>query len=196
MTLALYPTSPKPLIGYSVEPLFFTQKTATKSGADVTEKMWDTARYKITLPYRVSVTDAATLLNFHEARYGAYDEFDFIDFHSRAWTGVYIGTGDGVEDTFDMPCTTFDSTTIKVDDVAISAVRYGLSSGGGVNGRGQVIFYFTADVPSDSVITIDFTGKRVYPVRFESDSLRYRTLPQFSSSAEMLELQTSLISQR
>lgn len=84
MTVALYPTTINPLLGYSVEPMFSTQRTPTKSGADVAEKLWDTARYRIRLPYRVSVTDAATLLNFHEARYGAYEAFDFFDFHSRA----------------------------------------------------------------------------------------------------------------
>ena len=193
MTVALYPTSINPVPGYIVEPVFSLQKTPTKSGVDVSEKLWGTARYRIKLPYRVSVTNAATLLNFHEARLGSYEAFDFIDFHRRSWTGAFVAVSDATTPTFDLPvygCA--DGDCVGYISGSSSPVAFG--SGTGANGRDRMTF---AGPPiSGAIITCDVVGQRVFTVRFESDNLPYRTIPQFSGGVEMLELQVSLVSQR
>ena len=193
MTVALYPTSISPLPGYIVEPVFSLQKTQTKSGVDVSEKLWSASRHRIKLLYQVSVTNAATLLNFHEARLGSYEAFDFIDFNRRAWVGAFVAASDATTPTFDLPvygCAEADC----VGYISGSSSPVAFGSGTGANGRDRMTFQ--GPPIKGSIITCDVVGQRVYTVRFEFDNLPYKTLPQFSGGVEMLELQVSLVSQR
>lgn len=198
MTVALYPATVDPLIGYSVEPIYFTQRTPTKSGADVAEKLWDTPRFRIRLPYRVNVTDLATLMNFHHARSGSYEAFDFIDLHTRKWDDVYISTGDGTEVRFEVPFANISAQVVKVDGVTqVGVTDYTVSAGTGENGRDRIQFEVGSTPPDGDVITLTVPNEnRFYTVRFEKDNIQYRTLPTFTSGAENLELNVSLISQR
>ena len=197
MALELYPTTVDPLIGYLVEPIYYTQRTPTKSGADVAEKLWDTPRFRIRMQYRVSTPDATTILNFHHARRGSHEEFDFIDLHARPWTDVYVGTGDGSTRDFDCDVPT-SGCAVLVDGVVQTPVTdYTFGSGTGDNGRDQILFTVGGTPPDGDVITVNgATGTRYYVVRFENDSLPYRTLPQFTDGVERLEFQVVLISQR
>ena len=195
MTTALYPATIYPLIGYGApEPIFYTQTTPMKSGTDVAEKLWNTPRYRISIPYRVSSADASTILNFFEARYGMYEEFDFIDFHTRSWVKVSIGTGDGLEDEYELPCTGAASLVIYVDDEAVEA--YTNSSGTGTNSR-DVITFAPAAVPGNGEsVTASFIGKRYFSTKFAQDQIRPRTVALYASNREYLEFDVELISQR
>jgi hypothetical protein len=203
MATELYPSSVNPLIGYSVEPVFSTQATPTKSGADVAEKIWDSARYRISLPYRCSLADAMEILNFHTARAGKYEVFDFIDLLERDWEGLYIGTGDGSEDTF---ATDFDATTdagsgrvVYVDGVeqTVGAGNdYLMSAQSGTNNRDRVVFLAGSEPANGAIVTMDYTGKKYFSVRFMSDKLEIRSLAQFVSGIEMHQLDVELMTQR
>ncbi len=201
MTAALYPTTIYPLIGYSIEHIFYTQTTPMKSGVDVAEKLFDRARYRINLSYKLKPSDAVTLLQFHEARYGAYEAFDFYDFHKRTWSNVYVGIGTSSTATFDLPTRTLYSyPSIYVDGVAVGASNFSISDNAGTNGRDTITFDAGHEPDAGKVITCDFTGTRVFSCRFENDILRYTTLGMHESwpsgaTTEWVEFNTSLITQ-
>ena len=197
MTTALYPATIYPLIGYGVEPIFYTQTTPMKSGADVAEKLWDTARYRINLPYRVSATNGATILNFFDSRHGKYEAFDFVDFVSRAWTSVYVGAGTGSLAQFTIPFRFPSSLTVYVDGVAKTFSTH-WTYGAGLPAPARTVIEFTIgnEPAAGEVVTIDATGYRYFLVRFDNDQIRYTTTSNFSGNAEMWDFDVTLISQR
>ena len=195
MTAPLYSATIDPLIGYSVEPFFATQKTPLKAGADVTAAGWDRARYRIKLPYRTDATDAATISNFFEARTGPWGGFDFIDFHSRAWVGVYIGVGDGAEDTFDLPGVIISlATTLYADGIAIDLGDYGIDPAGGTNGRDRVIFGLGSEPAAGKVLTVSFTGQRIWAnTHFDQESLPMGSVPVYTGAAHWQQFNVALL---
>lgn len=202
MTAALYPATIYPLIGYSIEHVFYTQATPMKSGVDVTEKIYDRARYRIRLQYKLSPSDASTLLKFHEARYGGYEAFDFYDFHKRQWANVYVGTGTGSTAAFDLPIRTVWTLapTIYLDGVEVGASNYTISDNDGTNGRDKVTFDGGQEPDAGKIITCDFTGIRVFSCRFDSDTLRYTTVSSTEAwpsgtTTEWVEFDVSLVTQ-
>ena len=195
MTIALYPATIYPLAqGYSIEPIFSTQRTPMKSGADVAEKMWNYPRYRIRLPYRVSSADTMTLLNFFDARCGGYEAFDFQDFIYRAWQNVYITTATGA--TLGLIECDISPTTVYVDGVELAATgAWSTSLSPGTNGRTQI--NLTTPPSAGEVITADSTNtKRFFRVRFEDDAIRASSTMTYSGSAPYHDFDVTLISQR
>jgi len=199
MTAPLYSATIDPLIGYSVEPFFSTQRTPLKAAADVTSAGWDRARYRIKLPYRTNATDAATISNFFEARTGPWAGFDFIDFHSRAWVGVYVGTGTSSTATFDLPfvVATWSTEKIYVDGVeqTFGAINdYIHVSGTGENGRSQVQFSGGSYPGAGAVITTDFTGKRFWAnTHFDQESLPIGSIAVYTEAAHWQQFNVALL---
>jgi hypothetical protein len=162
MTLALYPVSPVPLSnGYSVTPIFETQTTPMRSGADVTYARFTYPRHSISMNYRAEGTDADDVLDFFEARAGKFEAFDFIDFVSRSWEGFYVGIGDGAEDTWDLPFATGAAVSVYVNGV-LKTVITDYTYGAATDPNGRIELIFNRAVGNGRVITIDFTGKRYF----------------------------------
>jgi hypothetical protein len=198
MTVALYPTTIAPLIGYQVEPIYTTQITPLKSGADVAEKVYDYPRYRIMLPYRVSASNLATLQNFYHARRGRYEAFDYRDPFTSFWEDIYVGTGDGSTTVFDIPIYNIDAPLTPGDwvlykDGVVQSTGFTFSHQAGENDRSQVTF--TVAPTSGEVITFDGSQYRMFRVRFASDTSPYKTVSAFSGGIEMFDLSMTLISQ-
>ena len=197
MTAPLYSATIDPLIGYSVEPFFSTQRTPLKAAADVTSAGWDRARYRIKLPYRTNATDAATISNFFEARTGPWAGFDFIDFHSRAWVGVYVTTTTGATVTeFDLPIFggSYSGTTLYTKGVEEAKPWIGISfsAGTGTNGRDQIVY--GGPPAADKVLTVSFTGQRVWAnTHFDQESLPMGSIAVYTGAAHWQQFNVALL---
>jgi len=134
--------------------------------------------YDVVVNYDViTPTEAQILWNFFKARRGGYEPFYVYDMALLAGiapshVGEFVGVGDGVETTYDIPGRSTSAQTIYVAGVAkVVTSDYSISAGTGTSGSDQVIFE-SGSIPSGGyVITADFVGYLRMRVCFESDEL-------------------------
>ncbi len=112
---------------------------------------------------------AAAIEAFFISTRGAATSFVAFDFDPDfPHTGVYVGTTDGAEDEWVLPCkTTATSLAVFLDGV-LQASGYTVTDDG-ANGRKKITF--TAPPAAGKAITLSFTGQRAWVCRFESDVL-------------------------
>ena len=67
-----------------------------------------------------------------------------------------IGTGDGVNDTFDLPSSNMSGVTVYVNAIPQPSGNWSLSSGTGSGGVDQIIFG-SGNLPTSGA-TVEFTG--------------------------------------
>ena len=121
--------------------------------------------------------DVMVLWDFYQARQGSYESFYIYDpqLHAATYpahTGLYIGTGDGSTDIFDIPGRSTSSQSIYLDDVVQTVTTdYAILTGGGQESADRVDFV-TAPT-AGAIITCDFTGIMRIPVRFAADRLSF-----------------------
>jgi len=94
MSIATYPTTPKPFSAYVVEQKFNTLMGNFDSGAEQRRRLIRFSRRNFSLQYRlISAANRNILHDFYRARYGSCDPFWYVDFRSASWTGEYVGRG-------------------------------------------------------------------------------------------------------
>lgn len=118
---------------------------------------------------------AAQLQVFHDARDGDYEPFYLFEFKGVndagfPWSDIQTDEiGDAANDTFTIPGKTTSSVTVYVDDVEKTlTTHYTILTGTGSNGEDQIEFT-PGNIPgTDAVVTVDFTGRRRWYVRYAS----------------------------
>lgn len=164
-------TVPPKQDGYDLSVEWNTIITQMDSGLEQRRQKWTFPKYNIELTFDLlSSTDAATLWNFYIARNGRSEAFYFYDKESLAWTGLYIGVGDGSTQTFDLPGKTTTSQTIYVDGVSEAGVT--ILTGGGAESSDRVTF--TVAPATGEILSCDLTGYLRIRCRFEEDKMTRR----------------------
>jgi hypothetical protein len=175
--MATFPeSSPTPNYPLIVTPRWDTIVSKMDGGAEQRRQKTLFPVYDVKVVYdALSNSEARTLWNFFMARRGRYEAFYIYDMALLAGSafdhdGQFVGSGDGVTDTFDLPGRSTSSQTIYVDGAAQTlTTHYTISAGTGVSGADQVVF---VTAPTDgTVITADFTGFLRMRVRFAEDTL-------------------------
>lgn len=169
--MAEYPASPKPQLPLNLSVRFNTITSSFDSGKEQRRRKELYAKYDLDLTYNaLSAADFATLWNFYNARGGSYEAFYFYTLVStEAWTGLFVGTGDGSTVTFDIPGKSTSSQAIYVNGVVVAEADYTMVVGGGTESSDRVTFD-TAPALND-IITCNFTGYMRIRCRFADDSM-------------------------
>jgi hypothetical protein len=159
----------KPSWGYACIPQFKNERLGPTDG-DYTQRrrLRSIPLYLAKWTYEsLSAADERTVMEFFEARSGGWDNFVFYDFDSLVYSGVSVGTGDGVTTVFTMAARDITDETVYVDGTP-TAVTVGVRAG--ANGQDQITF---AIAPGDTLaITADYTGQRYLPICvFDDDEL-------------------------
>ena len=158
-------------------PLKIATRAATfvsslESGKVLRRKLWTDPFYTISGEHNLSTTDMATLENFfRETAQGMLVDFCLADPLSRAWTDVYVGTGDGSTKVFDLPMKNATSRTVYNAAVAKTGggTDYTLGDGSGTDGRDKITW--NSAPTAGNRISLDATGNRAWATIFASDDL-------------------------
>lgn len=118
----------------------------------------------------ITKADLQTLWEFYQARAGAFGEFNFFFPNSHSWIDMYVGTGNGSQTVWNLPCKSSSGRILKVDGVQqTEGVDYTVSGGGGLDGADQLTMLST---PSTGVyITLNFTGILKVRLTYAEDKL-------------------------
>lgn len=106
MTLQIYPSTPKPNYSYLLDHQLKTEVVDFESGTEQRNRRWRFSRRTFQLLYKMksfTATQRDAISDFYYQRYGSYELFWFFDIQSRRWIDQYVGRGDGVTQTFDIP---------------------------------------------------------------------------------------------
>jgi len=171
-----FPASPVPKEPVLITPRFKTLISDFESGGEQRRQKWLYAKYDVQIAFPLlEMSDIQTLWDFYMARKGAYEAFWFFDPRpglgmTVAHDGLYVGTGDGATEVFDLPGKSTSSQTIYVDGVEQTVTTdYVILTGGGDGSADRVDF---VGIPNaGEIITCDFTGELRMRVRFAADGL-------------------------
>jgi hypothetical protein len=146
-------------------------------GKEQRNQKWLYPKRMIELHYQyITKANAKTIWDFYIARKGSYEAFNFFFPATNTYTAEYVGTGDAVTLTFNLPSNQASSYTLYVDGVAQTAggTHYTFTSTGGTDGKDKAVFIAA---PSDGArITWTFTGYLVVVCRFMDDNMTFETL--------------------
>lgn len=175
-------------------PMFNTVVLTTDGGQTLTNQEWSLPLYVGDVSYGIqSKTSLQTAVDFFWARRGRLRGFLFKDWSDFTITAANIGTGDGVEDDFQIVKRYADSIlpfvrtitrpiessiVVSVNGSPISDFLWNLLSGG-------IIHFSTPPVLAD-VITV--TCQFDIPVRFNTDQLRVRMETYDASTIPSLQI--------
>ena len=143
-------------------------------GQEKRRRKWLYPKRDVAVLYRnIEQTEARTLWQFYQARYGSYDVFSFFVKDVDTYVGEYIGTGEGVETVFDLPGKNTSARTVYKDAVPQTAggADYTFTADGGTDGADKITFVVAP--ASGTRLTVDFSGLLRIRVRFKEDSLSY-----------------------
>ena len=119
----------------------------------------------------VTKTQARTVWEFYKARGGSYEAFNYFVPDATAYTGEYVGTGDGVTTSFNLPCKDISSRTVYINGSPVGAT---IATAAGADGADLIRF---GSAPSAAErITISFTGRLKIHCRFAEDQMSFETL--------------------
>lgn len=174
--MATFPEDILPLYPVSITPVWDTLTHMTDGGAEQRRQKSLYPRFDVSLQYgALSGADAQTLWDFYQARKGAFEAFYFFDPAPdigvvTAYDDLYVDTGDGATEVFDLPGKSTSSQTIYVDGAAQSLTTdYVILTGGG-DGDADRVDFVTAPALG-TAISCDFTGKLRIKCRFAEDRL-------------------------
>ena len=161
---SLYYGFPLPL-----EEEFKTRISDFESGQEQRQRCWAFPRRTVNLESRNNPqTEINALWKFYRERYGAYEAFWFVMPTNDDYYNEYVGRGDGLTKTFDLPSigTAPASLTVYVDggDTEVLFV-----SGGGQASSDRITFSAAPD--EGALITADFYGRLRLYARFGQDKL-------------------------
>ncbi len=175
--MAVYPsTNPYPQYEHVTIQRWKTLISNFDSGKEQRRKKYTYPQYDVTLIYNgITSTQKDNVLNFFEARQGAYEDFYYyigkaeeINHH---WTNVYVAIGNSSSTTFNFPgIVTSDRATIFVNGTVLSTTNWSMTSTNGANG--EDILLFSSNAPSTaSIITAEFSGYYRNRCRFKDDEV-------------------------
>lgn len=154
--------------GYTLIPRWKTIIAAMDSGVEQRRQKWTFPKYDIKLSFAVlSASEIQAIWNFFVARHGSFEAFYFYTYDALAWTGCYIGVGDGATQTFDIPGKGTSAQTIYVDGASTVAVT--ILTGGGAESSDRVTF--TIAPAAGAILSCDFTGYMRIRCRFKEDTI-------------------------
>ncbi len=167
--MAVFPDSIHHNPSFVFTPVWNTLKSKYENGNEQRRQKWLYPKYDVAVQFNaLSQVDAKTIYEFYMARKGSYEAFYFFDHYSFDHVGLYVGTGDGSTDVFDIPGITTSARTLYENGSVISSGFSYLTGGG--DGAADRVDYTTAPA-SGVIITIDFTGFVRAKVRFANDNL-------------------------
>jgi len=170
--MAVFPENILPVYPVLIEPEWHTLISNFDDGSEQRRQKSLYARYNVRLQYKsLSAANAQTIWDFYMARRGAFEAFYFFDPSptigiTTSHTGLYVGTGNGSTDIFDLPGKSTSSQTVYVDGYSPS---YSILTGGGAGSADRVDF--VAAPGEASSISCDFTGSLRIRCRFAHDKL-------------------------
>jgi hypothetical protein len=109
---------------------------------------------------RLTASQEAEFYGFYADRRGGYESFGMFDFTpdtDKLWTDVFIGSGDGVTQEFDLKGKSTSNLILTVGGVETTA--YTKQVGIGTNYQDKVVF----DLPPSGIIKAKFNGIRYFP---------------------------------
>lgn len=174
----VFPEDILPVYPVVITPVWGTLVSDFDSGNEQRRQKLLYAKYDVQLQMRaVSAADLQTLWDFYQARKGAAGAFYFYDPRPAngitvSHTGLYVGTGDGSTEIFDIPGKSTSSQTIYVDGTEQTVTTdYAILTGGGDGSADRVDFVVAPG--NGQIITCDFTGTLRIRCRFAQDSLSF-----------------------
>ncbi len=179
MTANIYPASPLPIYPVVITPRWDTLTRPFDSGAEQRRQKSLFPVFDVSLRYAaLSDSDIQTLFDFYMARKGAFESFYFFDprvstgLMSTSYDALYVDTGDGSTDVFDLPGKSTSGQAIYVDGTLQTVTtHYTILTGGGDGGADRVDFV-TAPTLGQS-ISCDFAGALRVHCRFAVDNLSF-----------------------
>lgn len=141
-------------------------------GEEQRKQKWLYPKRIVTVQHKyVSKAQGRTVWEFYKARGGSAEAFNYFVPNSDAYTGEYVGTGNGSATSFNLPCKDISSRTVYIDGSTISAT---ISTGAGADGADLIQF---GTAPTDGQrITMDFAGRLKIHCRFAEDRLSFEQL--------------------
>lgn len=123
----VYPIIPVPSWPYDIKVRWNTTVSSFDGGKEQRRQKNLYPKYDVSLTYPV-LTEAnmQILWNFYQSKKGTYTPFYFYSLESTTWEGCYIGIGDGVTTTFDIPGRSTSAVTIYQDGVELRAGAIGI----------------------------------------------------------------------
>jgi uncharacterized protein (TIGR02217 family) len=159
-----------------IEPTWDTLIHTTDSGAEQRRQKSLYPRFNVKFQLRgKSATDAQTIWDFFMARKGAFESFYFFDPAPNmsiltSYDDLFIGTGDGDTEVFDIPGKSTSSQVIYIDGTTQTLTTdYVILTGGG-DGNADRVDFVTAPALG-TAISCDFSGRLRINCRFAYDSL-------------------------
>jgi uncharacterized protein (TIGR02217 family) len=159
-----------------IEPVWDTLIHITDSGAEQRRQKSLYPRFNVSFQLKgKSAADAQTIWDFFMARKGSFESFYFFDPAPdmsilTSYDDLYIGTGDGVTEVFDIPGKSTSSQVIYVDGATQTLTTdYVILTGGG-DGSADRVDFVTAPALG-TAISCDFSGKLRINCRFAYDKL-------------------------
>lgn len=179
--MSLYPSLsniPFVTIGQSIEQRIL-KSNFEELGKIQVKRKWLYPRRSISLNYNnISNENIRTIEQFFMDRSGTYLSFTFImpPTETESYENEYVGTGDGSNKVFNMPCVSTSRSLYIGGSIqseaadATSAGSYYIIDGGGQDGVDSCIFFTEPSIGER--ITCDFVGRLGLRCRF-AESLSY-----------------------
>ena len=162
--MALFPDV-APNYGYSFVPQFRTKRLPVTDG-DYSQRrqMRAAALYRASCSWgSLTAANERALVEFFEARAGAWDTFVFFDFASRVYPVATLAAScDGSQKTWTLDYRDVDDETVYLDDVAVDSADYTVPARTGINGQSQLVFG-TAPGATQK-LTMKMSGKKYLPI--------------------------------
>jgi hypothetical protein len=116
------------------------------------------------------LTNIQILWNFYQARRGTFEAFYFYSLEECQWNGNFIGIGNAVTVTFDLPGKSCTSIIIYNNGAVVSDDLYIIGTGTGDCSADNIVFD-TAPA-ANALITCDFFGYLRMRSKFQEELTR------------------------
>lgn len=162
MAFTVYPATPKPSYSYILDHQLKTSIIDFESGTEQRNRRWRFPRRTFILGYKLmtfSVSQRDAIYEFYQSRSGSYELFWYFDFQERRWIDQYVGRGDGITRTFDLPFSPLTGITlVEVEAILAEDGKYITTEDGDhLIGDGFTIVGAPPfDIYINSVVTTDY----------------------------------------
>lgn len=171
-----------------ISPRWNTLVNSFEGGMEERRQLWLYPVHDVVITITgLTLANSQTLYAFYMAQKGRLTSFWFFDPFIFGHVGVWICTGDGILDTFDLPVKGISGYSIYDNGIELSeSADYSILSGGGAGNSDRI--EFVNPVSSGHIITADFYGYRRFYVRFMDDTVarKHFTLERSEYSLNLL----------
>ncbi len=189
--MAVFPATIAPSEGMEITTRFTTEIVTARSGREQRRALWATPQHEANLswPLDSAATVTDSLWSFYVARQGSLESFTFFDFDStRIWAAANVAMGTTVGGTvaYDLPGKNLGAVHVHIDGTTASG---SVSSGTGADGRDQWVFGSNPGA-GHVLVAVDFTGQRVFRMRFAEDTYAYTSIGAavYSTGVRLVEV--------